>query len=49
MENKGLCSTCVYDAECTLHRIFPVTFCEEFSGIEPKPKEKEDRKQEKAD
>ncbi len=34
---KGLCSTCVYDKECTFPRKFPVLQCEEFSSYEPKP------------
>ena len=31
MENKGLCSTCVNDKECTFSREFPVWECEEFT------------------
>ena len=46
MENKGLCSTCVYDAKCVLHRKYPIVECEEFSVIEPAPKEGENQKQE---
>ena len=46
MENKGLCSTCVYDAKCILHRTYPIVECEEFSVIEPAPKEGENQKQE---
>ena len=39
MENKGLCSTCVYDLECAFERIFPVVECEEFCDINPETKE----------
>ena len=46
MENKGLCITCVYDAECTFNRTFPVICCEEFSDIEPKPKKKKSKNRE---
>ena len=46
MENKGLCSTCVYDARCAFDRIFPVVECEEFFVIESEPKKGEDQKQE---
>ena len=31
MENKGLCSTCVHDSNCTFARKFPVFYCEEFT------------------
>lgn len=37
MEKKGLCSTCIYDKECTFPRKFPVLQCEEFIGFKPKP------------
>jgi len=46
MENKGLCITCVCDAECTFNQTFPVICCEEFSDIEPKPKKEEGQEQE---
>jgi hypothetical protein len=35
MENKGLCSTCVHDADCAFPREFPIWECEEFSDNEP--------------
>jgi len=44
MENKGLCSTCVYDVKCTRNRTVPVVYCEEFSDIEPKHKKEENQK-----
>lgn len=34
MKNKGLCSTCSNDKECSFARIFPVIQCEEFDGNE---------------
>lgn len=49
VENKGLCSTCVYDAKCVFVRVFPIMECEEFSdvgsehGKKIKKKEKIDR------
>lgn len=46
MENKGLCSTCVYDADCSFNRIFPIVECEEFSDIKLKQKEGKNQKQE---
>jgi len=39
MEKKGLCSTCIYDEECTFPRKFPVWQCEEFSDYELKTTE----------
>jgi len=36
MEKKGLCSTCVNDADCNFPRKFPVLQCEEFEGFSPK-------------
>jgi len=36
MENKGLCSSCVHDADCSFPRKFPVLQCEEFESSEPK-------------
>jgi glutamate synthase domain-containing protein 3 len=30
-EDKGLCSTCVYEKECVFPRRYPVLHCEEFS------------------
>ena len=34
MKNKGLCSTCTNDKECTFHRKFPIWQCEEFADYE---------------
>ena len=46
MESKGICSTCVSDADCTFPRKFPVIQCEEFS-TEPWSKEEKNQEQEK--
>ena len=44
MENKGLCSTCVHDADCAFDRVFHVVDCEEFFDIGHEPKEGDNQK-----
>ena len=47
MKKKGLCSSCIYDEECSFSRIFPVLQCAEFTGYKPRLKKAKVVKREK--